>query len=80
MITKYGFMPGKLAVFTPKLFEVMNGTEDYVAKANNLLLEEFSNCERILTENMDLVQKLADAVMENNYLTQKQIRAVLEKN
>ena len=29
---------------------------------------------------MDLVQKLADAVMENNYLTQEQIRAVLEKN
>ncbi|MGN1168301.1 MAG: AAA family ATPase [Lachnospiraceae bacterium] len=79
MITKYGFMPGQLAVFTPKLFEMMNGTEDYVAKANDLLLEEFSNCERILTENMDLVQKLADAVMEKNYLTQEQIRAVLEK-
>ena len=78
MITKYGFMPGQLVVLTPTLLEIANGTADYIVKANELLLEEFDNCEKILVEYKELVQRLADAAVEKNYLTQEQIRSVLE--
>lgn len=78
MITKYGFMPGQLVVLTPTLLEIANGTADYIVKANELLLEEFDNCEKILVEHKELVQRLADAAVEKNYLTQEQIRSVLK--
>ena len=57
----------------------MDGTEGYIAKANELLLEEFQNCENILIQHKELVQNLADAAIEKNHLLQEQIRDILEK-
>lgn len=79
MITRYGFMPGQLVVLSPELLEMMDGTEGYIAKANELLLEEFQNCENILIQHKELVQNLADAAIEKNHLLQEQIRDILEK-
>lgn len=64
MITRYGFMPGQLVVLSSELLEMMDGTEGYIAKANELLLEEFQNCENILIQHKELVQNLADAAIE----------------
>ena len=58
---------------------MMDGTEGYIAKANELLLEEFQNCENILIQHKELVQNLADAAIEKNHLLQDQIRDILEK-
>ena len=79
MITRYGFMPGQLVVLSSELLEMMDGTEGYIAKANELLLEEFQNCENILIQHKELVQNLADAAIEKNHLLQDQIRDILEK-
>ncbi|MCI7493399.1 MAG: AAA family ATPase [Lachnobacterium sp.] len=75
MITRLGFMPGQLVVLTP---EMVDEKDIYITKANEILLEEFGNCEKLLTENKQMVEKLAETAIEKNYLTQEQIANVLK--
>lgn len=79
MICSYGMEEDQLVVLRKD--EVLNSplAADYVAKVNEILKTEMHNTVRIIEENRDKIQKLADVLVKENRLTGTQFDELMKK-
>jgi len=78
MICSLGMCEGQLFAMNPADVLRSNFAGEYVAKANEILVEQFAECERLVEEGRDKIQALADKLVADNYMTGKELVRILK--
>ena len=77
MVTEYGFVKDQM-IALPFEYQMNFGIpQDYLNIANQILLEEQKECERLISDGKEKIEKLVQTVLQENSLMMEDIKNVL---
>jgi len=78
MICSYGMVEGNLISLPVDTLLKTPLAQKYLDKANSLIEQEMQETEALITANSEKIEMIAEALLQDNYLTSAQINAILK--
>ncbi len=78
MVRLYGMDGDNFCLSDDKWFLFPSSTA-YVERAKEIISEETENCKKLVHEGRAMIQKIADKLCENSFLTEEQLKEILEE-
>lgn len=79
MICRLGMNEGQLFAIRPEEITKSPMASVYINQANDILLREYAECEKLIIEGRDKIQSLADKLVNDNYMTGDELVKILNQ-